>query len=273
MVNSIPTSVVGAGLEVSGVHVLYNRLQVGCEGVSLSVAPGQLVALLGPNGAGKTTTLRAISGFLPVDRAEVTHGAITLDGVSVVGLTPSAASRRGLVIMPERDKVFTSLTVEENLDAVARRGDTRTIRETRELIFELFPSLKQRSRSLAGFLSGGERQMLALSRSLMLQPSILLIDELSFGLAPGLAQKLLATVAGMCKERNIGVLLVEQNASAALAVCDYAYVMERGRVVFDGEPASLRGNDRIREFYLGLTADRDGGYIHAAIRVQVGTWS
>jgi branched-chain amino acid transport system ATP-binding protein len=255
------------GLEVSGLQVVYNRLQMGCEGVSLRVEPGQLVALLGTNGAGKTTTLRAISGFLPMDRAEVTHGSIMLDGESIAGLPPHAISRRGLAVMPERDKVFTSLTVEENLLAAAGRGDSETL----ALIDELFPVLSQRSRSLAGYLSGGERQMLALARCLLLSPRVLLIDELSFGLAPAFAQRLIGAVDELCRRRGIGILLVEQNAAAALRVADYAYVMERGRVVFDGAPASLRANDMVREFYLGLSGGTDRGYVGS--RATERSWS
>ena len=247
-------------LEVGGLHVVYNRLQVGVEGVSLAVSLGQLVALLGTNGAGKTTTLRAISGFLPVDRAEITHGSISLAGTSLKGLTPHAISKRGLALMPERDKVFTTLTVEENLLAVARRGDQHAIAETRALINELFPVLKERARQPAGYLSGGERQMLALARTLLLAPKVLLIDELSFGLAPAIAQRLLDMVADICKRQNMGVLLVEQNAAAALKVADYAYVMERGRIVLDGDTATLQADAMVREFYLGLSGDTHRGY-------------
>lgn len=250
-------------LSVGGLHVVYNRVQTSIEGVSLAVSRGQLVALVGTNGAGKTTTLRAISGFLPVDRANITHGSITMEGHDLRGMAPHAISRHGIALMPERNKIFTSLSVEENLLAVARRGDQQTLARTRALVDELFPVLRQRAHGAAGYLSGGERQMLALARCLLLHPKVLLIDELSFGLAPALAQRLLEAVAEICKRQNIGVLLVEQNAAAALKVADYAYVMERGRIVTDGDAAALNADSMVREFYLGLSGNVHRGYADA----------
>jgi branched-chain amino acid transport system ATP-binding protein len=243
-------------LEVSAIRVVYNRIQTAVEEVSLTVAPGQLVALLGSNGSGKTTTLRAISGFLPIDRADVVKGEIALGDLSIKGLPPSAIAQRGLVLVPERDKVFTTLTVEENLRVVAgQRNEVQM-----KLIHDLFPILRERGRQPAGLLSGGERQMLAIARGLLLHPKVMLIDELSFGLAPGLAQRLLQMVARICKEQHVSVLMVEQNAAAALSVADYAYIMERGKVVLHGEPASLEANTAVREFFLGLGEGSDGGY-------------
>jgi branched-chain amino acid transport system ATP-binding protein len=253
-------------LEVTGLQVVYNRVAVGVEGVSLRVDTGQLVALVGSNGAGKTTTLRAVSGFLPVDRAAIVNGSIIIDGHELRDMAPHAISRHGVVLMPERDKIFTSLTVEENLRAVARRGDQETVTRTMQLIDELFPVLRTRAKGAAGYLSGGERQMLALSRCLLLQPKALLIDELSFGLAPGLAQRLIETVAEVCRRQQIGVLLVEQNAAAALRVADYAYVMERGRVVMDGAGDELQADAMVREFYLGIRGDTQRGYTTAGRR-------
>jgi branched-chain amino acid transport system ATP-binding protein len=247
-------------LTVTGLQVVYNRVAVGVEGVSLGVDSGQLVAVVGSNGAGKTTTLRAISGFLPVDRATIVSGSITIGGHKLRDMAPHVISRHGVVLMPERDKIFTSLTVEENLRAVAKRGDQETVTRTMQLIDELFPVLKSRAKGAAGYLSGGERQMLALSRCLLLQPKVLLIDELSFGLAPGLAERLINTVAEICRRQQIGVLLVEQNAAAALRVADYAYVMERGRIVMDGAGHELQADNMVREFYLGLRGDTQRGY-------------
>jgi branched-chain amino acid transport system ATP-binding protein len=254
-------------LEVHDIQVIYNRLALGVESVSLTLDRGQLVALLGSNGAGKTTTLRAISGFQPADRASVTRGEVLLNGRPVTGLTPDATARRGIALMPERDKVFTTLTVEENLMAVKRRGDQVGFKRTRAMIDELFPTLKDRAKHAAGYLSGGERQMLALARALLLQPRVLLVDELSFGLGPSLAKRLLETVAHICKSESLAVLLVEQNAPAALGLADYAYVMERGRIVLQGEASTLAADAMVREFYLGLSGDADRGY-RSARRAQ-----
>jgi branched-chain amino acid transport system ATP-binding protein len=245
-------------LEVNDIHVVYNRILTAVEGVTLTVAPGQLVALLGPNGAGKTTTLRAISGFLSSDRAHVSKGAISLGGENITSLTPSSVARRGIALVPESYKVFLTLTVEDNLRVVAEPGS-----ETEKLVYDLFPVLKKRKAQLAGYLSGGERQMLAIARALLLRPSIMLIDEMSFGLAPALAQRLLADVARIAREQQVGVLVVEQNATAALAIADYAYIMERGRIVLGGPCAELDAHSAVRAFYLGLGNGADGSYLAA----------
>jgi branched-chain amino acid transport system ATP-binding protein len=245
-------------LDVDDIYVVYNRILTAIEGVTLSVAPGQIVALLGPNGAGKTTTLRAVSGFLSSDHAHVSKGTISLGGNVITGLAPSSIARRGIALVPERDKVFTTLTVEDNLRVVAESGG-----ETEKLVYDLFPILKKRKDQRAGYLSGGERQMLAIARALLLRPSIMLIDEMSFGLAPALAQRLLATVAQVSREQQVGILVVEQNAAAALAVADHAYIMERGRIVLSGSCAELDAHSAVRTFYLGLGDGADGGYLSA----------
>jgi branched-chain amino acid transport system ATP-binding protein len=250
----------GAGdLVITGLHVSYKRVHEAVAGVSLRVPPGQVVALIGSNGAGKTSTLRAASGFLPIDRAAITRGTITLAGSQVHGLSPSAAVRRGIVLVPERTKVFAGLSVEDNLRAVRERGSARDKAAARELVDELFPVLVERRDQLAGFLSGGERQMLAIARALLLRPQMLLVDELSFGLAPALAARLLRTIATISHERGIGALVVEQNVTEALAVADHAYVMERGRIVLDGAADQLRDDPRVARSYLGTGGDGGQG--------------
>ena len=240
-------------VDVSKLEVVYHRVAIAVQGVSLCVRRGQIVALLGTNGAGKTTTLRAISGFLGADDAQITDGTVTYRGRAVNGRPPYELARRGLVLVPERDKVFETLTVEENLLAsVRRRGNGPGEGVTTDLVFEYFPVLVQRRRQIAGYLSGGERQMLALGAALLCQPSVLLVDELSLGLAPLVVEHLMELLRRLRAELGITILLVEQNVAAALEVADYGYVMENGRVVYDGTPARLLAHEDVQEFYLGM---------------------
>jgi branched-chain amino acid transport system ATP-binding protein len=243
-------------LAVTGLEVAYHRVATAIQGVSFQVPPGRIVALLGPNGSGKTTTLRALSGFLPAEDAHVTDGAVTFLGHDVRGLAPHHLARRGLVLVPEREKVFESLTVAENLAASTRPPRPGRPEVTREQVEAYFPVLGARRRQLAGYLSGGERQMLALASALLCQPALLLVDELSLGLAPRVVGDLVAIVARLRDELGLAVLLVEQNAAAALEIADHGYVLEHGRIVYDGSAAQLRDNEDIREFYLGLSTER-----------------
>lgn len=242
-------------LELENVEVVYHHVATAVQGVSLSVPDRAIVALLGTNGAGKTTTLRAISGFLGGDDARVVAGRIAFRGETITGRPPHEIARRGLVLVPERDKVFETLTVQENLAALVPRG-RRLV--TRQQIFEYFPVLAERRRQLAGYLSGGERQMLALATALLCQPDMLLVDELSLGLAPVVVETLMGLVVRLRDELGLAVLLVEQNAAAALAVADAGYVLEHGRIVYDGSVQRLLVHEDIREFYLGVghRADR-----------------
>jgi branched-chain amino acid transport system ATP-binding protein len=244
-----------AVLAVEQLEVVYNHVQLAVQGISLQVGRGEIVAMLGTNGAGKTTTLRAMSGFLPGDNADITDGRVLFQGEQVTGLAPHALARRGLVLVPERDKVFMTLTVEENLQVVPTRGTPERRAETMELVRELFPALQERRRSQAGYLSGGERQMLAIAKALLLDPEVLLIDELSFGLAPQVVDRLMHTLKSVHERDGVSILLVEQNATAALGVADYAYVVENGHVVMDGTPGDLMQHEDIQEFYLGLAAE------------------
>ncbi|MGH2667748.1 MAG: ABC transporter ATP-binding protein [bacterium] len=243
-------------LEVAGLEVVYHRVATAIQGVSLRVPPRGIVTLLGPNGAGKTTTLRAISGFLDADNARITDGAVRFLGEEIQRLAPHRLARRGLVLVPERDKVFESLTVEENLRASLRPPRAGRPALTREQVEGYFPVLAERRRQLAGYLSGGERQMLAIACALLCQPVVLLVDELSLGLAPRLVADLMAIVARLREELGLAILLVEQNAAAALEIADYGYVLEHGRVVSDGTAEHLRENEDVQEFYLGLTRER-----------------
>lgn len=235
-------------LQVDRIEVVYKRVITAVQGVTLSVADKQIVALVGTNGAGKTTTLRAISGFLGIDDARVTEGAISFEGARLENRPPHDIAARGVVLVPERDKVFPNLTVAENLSAsVARKGSVRQ----QELVFHFFPRLAELRHRIGGLLSGGERQMLAIASALVCQPKLLLIDELSLGLAPVIVDDLVHRLAAIRAELGLAILLVEQSAAVALELADYAYVMENGRVVLDGDSGRLKNHQDVQEFYLG----------------------
>jgi branched-chain amino acid transport system ATP-binding protein len=239
-------------LTVEALEVVYHRAVTAVQGISLKVARGQIVAILGTNGAGKSTTLRAISGFLGIDDARVTEGSVTFKGRRIENRPPNETARLGIVLVPERDKVFPNLTVAENLAAPFARARDAASRE--ETAFRFFPQLKDLRNRTAGLLSGGERQMLALASALVCRPELLLVDELSLGLAPVLVEELMAHVAEIRRQLGITIVMVEQSAAAALAVADYGYVLENGRVVLDGEAHRLRAHGDIEEFYLGQAA-------------------
>jgi branched-chain amino acid transport system ATP-binding protein len=244
-------------LAVEGVEVAYHRVVTAVQGVTLAVPHGAIVALLGTNGAGKTTTLRAISGFLGLDDARVTAGTISFRGERIDNRPPHEITWRGIVLVPERDKVFPNLTVAENLIAnVPRRGARHGERRLAALVYEQFPKLAGLRGREAGYLSGGERQMLAIAAGLMCAPDLLLVDELSLGLAPLVVEDLARRLRAIRDELGIAVLLVEQSAVVALAFADHAYVLENGRVVLDGTAERLRAHQDIQEFYLGGGASR-----------------
>jgi branched-chain amino acid transport system ATP-binding protein len=245
-------------LEVETLEVVYHRVATAVQGVSLRVPERSIVTLVGPNGAGKTTTLRAISGFLDADNARITDGTVRYDGAVTNGWPVHRTARRGLVLVPEREKIFESLTVQENLEAARRsaRAGARAIDAAQ--VFAYFPVLAQRRRQLAGLLSGGERQMLAIGAALLCQPRVLMVDELSLGLAPLVVKSLMDVLARLREELGLAILLVEQNVGAALAVADHGYVIEHGRIVYDGTAEQLRGHEDVREFYLGVGRGRAG---------------
>lgn len=239
-------------LQVEKVEVVYKRVITAVQGVTLSVAERQIVALLGTNGAGKTTTLRAISGFLGIDDARVTEGAITFASRRIENRPPHEIAGRGVVLVPEREKVFPNLTVAENLTApVPRVADAAERRRQDEQVYHFFPRLAELRQRTAGLLSGGERQMLAIAGALMCRPQVLLIDELSLGLAPVVVGDLSRRLVSIRDELGIAILLVEQSAAVALEIADYAYVMENGRVVLDGDHERLKSHQDVQEFYLG----------------------
>jgi branched-chain amino acid transport system ATP-binding protein len=247
-------------LALENVEVVYSDVIVGLRGVSLSVPDGAIVALLGANGAGKTTALRAISGLLDVHRGELRKGSITLDGERIDGLEASAIVRRGVTQVLEGRRIFVELTVEENLRAGAfSRRDGASVRRSHDRVMELFPVLRERRSSIAGYLSGGEQQMLAIGRALMADPKLLLLDEPSLGLAPMLVRQIRDIIVDI-NAQGTAVLLVEQNAAMALSIASHGYVLETGRVVLDKEASVLAGDDDVREFYLGLSEGRRRSY-------------
>jgi branched-chain amino acid transport system ATP-binding protein len=242
----------GPILAVRNVEVVYQDVVLVLRGVSLAVPRGEIVALLGANGAGKTTLLRAITGLLGVHRGRITKGAVELDGERIDGRDPAAIVRRGVAQVMEGRRIFAELTVDENLRAGAYTRRSRAeIRESYERVVDLFPRLGERRRSTAGYLSGGEQQMLAIGRALMADPRLLLLDEPSLGLAPRLVEAIRDTIVELNRQ-GTSVLLVEQNAAMALAIATHGYVMETGRVVKDGPAAELLADQDIQEFYLGV---------------------
>lgn len=233
-------------LEVSDVHVYYANIEA-LKGISLEADPGQIVAILGSNGAGKTTTLRTISGLL-----RPRSGSIKCGGKSLVGLEAHVIVAMGLSHVPEGRRIFNILSVEENLNlgGYLVRSQHELIKERKAAVFKLFPRLAERRTQLAGTLSGGEQQMLAIGRALMSDPKVLMLDEPSLGLSPILARSVLKTVREIAN-RGTAVLLVEQNARQALAIADKAYVIEVGRIVLQGEAATLARDERVQTAYLG----------------------
>jgi branched-chain amino acid transport system permease protein len=243
-------------LEVTDLTVVYGGLATAVDRLTLMVPPGAIVALLGANGAGKTTTLRAISGFLSAEAARITTGDIRFAGRSLTGLPPDHIARAGVVLVPERDKIFSTLTVEQNLAITGRHVPASRQAVLRAAIDTHFPILRERRRQLAGYLSGGERQQLALASALLCDPRLLLVDELSLGLAPTLVEQLMELLATLRRDLDLTVLLVEQNAAAALAIADYAYILATGRLVKEGTAAALLADPEVQALYLGVSAQR-----------------
>lgn len=233
-------------LEVNDLHVFYGNIEA-LKGVSLQAEAGEVVAILGGNGAGKTTTLRAISGLLRPRR-----GTVTFNGKNLVGLSAHNIVGLGLSHVPEGRRIFNVLTVEENLNlgGYLIRSNRQLVKERKEAAYALFPRLAERRMQLAGTLSGGEQQMLAIGRAMMSEPKVLMLDEPSLGLAPILAKSVLRTVREIA-ERGTTVLLVEQNARQALAIARRAYVIEVGRIVLDGQASELAKDERVQKAYLG----------------------
>lgn len=241
-------------LQVNNIEVIYNHVILVLKGISLTVPKGGIVAILGANGAGKTTTLRAISNLLHGERGAVTKGNILLDGKEIHNLTPNELVRRGCIQVMEGRHVFEHLSVQENLltGAFTRKDGNAAIKRDLEMVYDYFPRLRERRRSLAGYTSGGEQQMCAVGRALMSRPNMILLDEPSMGLAPQLVDEIFEIVHALNQKEGVTFLLAEQNTNVALRYATYGYILESGRVVMDGEAKELRENEDVKEFYLGV---------------------
>ena len=246
-------------LEIANLEVVYNEVILVLRGLSLTVPDGEIVALLGSNGAGKTTTLRAITGLLDVHDGKVTKGSVTFDGERIDSLDPGAIVRRGIKQVMEGRRVFAEMTVDENLTAGGYTNRNRAAVATAyDRVMTLFPRLAERRKQVSGYLSGGEQQMLAIARGLMTDPKLLVLDEPSLGLAPMLVQQIRDIIVDINKQ-GTSVLLIEQNAAMALSIATTGYIMETGKVVMDGPAEKLLHDEDVKEFYLGLHSDGDGG--------------
>ncbi|MEP6625112.1 MAG: ABC transporter ATP-binding protein [Acidimicrobiia bacterium] len=262
----------GPILRVHGIDVVYGEAIHVLRGVSLEVPTGSIVALLGANGAGKTTLLRACSGLLGVHRGSVSSGMIQFEGARIERANPAAVVRRGLAQVMEGRRIFGELTVDENLRAGAfTRRDRAGVRSTYAHVLELFPVLATRRRSAAGYLSGGEQQMLAIARALMAAPRLLLLDEPSLGLAPMIVRQIREIIVAI-NRAGTSVLLVEQNASMALSIASHAYVLETGRVVREGSGPDLADDPEIGRLYLGATESGRRSFATLTASTRVRPW-
>jgi branched-chain amino acid transport system ATP-binding protein len=249
-------------LQVNNIEVVYDRVILVLKGVSLAIREGGIVALLGANGAGKTTTLKAISSLLRAERGEVTKGSIAYRGARIDRLDPATLVRRGVIQVMEGRHAFGHLTCEENLltGAYTRQDGRPNIQRDLEMVYDYFPRLAERRHAKAGYVSGGEQQMMVIGRALMARPKLILLDEPSMGLAPQLVEEIFNIVWRLNQEEAVSILLAEQNATVALRIADYGYILENGRVVLDGSGPTLRENEDVKEFYLGLSASGRRSY-------------
>ncbi|OPX36317.1 MAG: ABC transporter ATP-binding protein [Desulfobacteraceae bacterium 4484_190.1] len=241
-------------LSINNIEVIYNKVILVLKGVSVEVPEGKIVALLGANGGGKTTTLKSISGLLRTELGEVSEGNITWDGKRINGLPAHKVVEKGIVQVQEGRMALEHLSAEENLKvgAYSRKDGRAAIARDLDMVYNYFPRVKALRGRISGYLSGGEQQMMVIGRAMMSDPKVMLLDEPSMGLAPLLVKSIFQIVERLNKERNTSILLVEQNAKAALKIADYGYVMENGRIVFDGPSEKLNDNEDIKEFYLGF---------------------
>ena len=248
-------------LDVNNIEVIYDRVILVLKGVSFHVPEGGIVALLGANGAGKTTTLKAISNLLRAERGDVTKGTIEYRNERIEKLSAHDLVTRGVVQVMEGRHCFEHLTVEENLLTGAYiRGDKKNFADDLDMVYRYFPRLKERRRAQAGYTSGGEQQMTAIARALMTRPKMMLLDEPSMGLAPQLVEEIFGIVSRLNEEEGVTILLAEQNTNMALRYARYGYILENGRVVLDGEASTLRENEDVKEFYLGLSSSGRKSY-------------
>ncbi len=245
----------GTMLLVNNIEVIYDHVILVLKGVSLEVPEQGIVALLGANGAGKTTTLKAISNLLRAERGDITKGSIEFRGERIDQLTPAELVQQGVIQVMEGRHCFEHLTVEENLltGAYTRRDGGAAIQRDLELVYSYFPRLKSRFRAQAGYISGGEQQMVAIGRALMSRPRMILLDEPSMGLAPQLVEEIFGIVERLNKDEGVTFLLAEQNTNIALRYASHGYILENGRVVLDGSATELRENTDVKEFYLGIS--------------------
>ena len=258
----VPEAAPGAGppvaapslLSINNIEVIYDEVILVLRGLSLEVPKGQIVALLGSNGAGKSTTLKAASGLLPSEQGAVTSGSITFAGEDITKMDAPERVKRGLSLCMEGRHVFPHLTVSDNLLAGGYTKAKETS-ETLDFVYEFFPKLADMRARTAGFLSGGEQQMLAIGRALMSQPTLLMLDEPSLGLAPLLVEEIFETIAKLNADTGLTVLVIEQNARTALSVAHHGYIMEQGRIMLEDEADALAENPDVKEFYLGVGGD------------------
>lgn len=239
-------------LQLNNISVVYSDIIQILKGISLTVREKQIVCLLGSNGAGKTTTLRAISGLLKPENGKVTDGAIEFGGRFIQNAAPETITRLGIIQVLEGREPFKNLTVDENLRVGTAARGGRYFKQDLELVYQYFPALLARRKTLAGYCSGGELQMLAIARALIARPRLLLLDEPSLGLAPLLVNEIFEIIKRINEEQETTIILVEQNANMALQVAHFGYVMENGAIVLEGEARELRQNPDVKEFYLGI---------------------
>ncbi|MBK8009159.1 MAG: ABC transporter ATP-binding protein [Rhizobiales bacterium] len=242
-------------LAINNIEVIYDHVILVLKGVSLNVPKKGIVAILGANGAGKTTTLKAISNLLHAERGEVSKGSIMFDGKEIHDQSPNELVRQGCIQVMEGRHCFAHLTIEENLltGAFTRRDGRAAIKRDMERVYNYFPRLRERKNSLAGYTSGGEQQMCAVGRALMSRPKLILLDEPSMGLAPQIVEEIFDIVKDLNDKEGVTFLLAEQNTNMALKYAQYGYILENGRIVLDGDAASLRDNEDVKEFYLGVS--------------------
>ncbi|MEL6582665.1 MAG: ABC transporter ATP-binding protein [Pseudomonadota bacterium] len=242
-------------LSIENIEVSYYKTVQALRGLSLEVPDGKIVTLLGTNGAGKTTTLKAASNLLHLENGEVGSGRIVFDGQDIARLSPDKLVQGGLFHVREGRRIFAEMSVEDNLTAASYALEGRGVRADFDRVYDFFPVLKDRKSQTAGYLSGGEQQMLAFGRAMIARPRLILMDEPSLGLAPKIVESIFATIQRLNDEDKVSILVVEQNANVALSIADYGYIMEQGAIVLEGSAATLRSDKDIQSFYLGVAEE------------------